>query len=435
MAKLVVITKGLAAAAHELGEAWVTIGRNDGNTFQIVEPSVSGRHCEVRLRGDELVVRDLQSTNGTFAAGQKISEAVLKTGHTLRLGEVELRFETSVPAATPGTSFVTKMLATKVASTAPKISAPEPPKPVVAAPAAPKPAPITAAKPVGTPEVPAKKFHVLFVDDSLAFLETFSELCSELSNRTWEIHSAPSADSALSVLKENSIDLVVLDIGMPMLDGLQLLGIISRRYPGLKIAVMTGNATEAKRTDALANGAELFIEKPVSPEGIKSVFNMLNDLVSWAHREGFTGTVRQVGLQEVIQMECIGRHSSILEIRNRQTRGQIYIEAGAITHAAVGTLTGEKAFNQLLALTGGEFQLKPFKSPPQRTVQIGWENLLMEAARRFDEETVMIKKPAAPTEPTKTPTAEKNDHTVVGDDIVVVATYDGKWKPADDSKK
>jgi hypothetical protein len=47
----------------------------------------------------------------------------------------------------------------------------------------------------------------------------------------------------------------------------------------------------------------------------------------------------------------------------------------------------------------------------------------------------MIKKPAAPAEPTKTPTAEKNDHTVVGDDIVVVATYDGKWKPADDSKK
>ena len=81
------------------------------------------------------------------------------------------------------------------------------------------------------------------------------------------------------------MDLVVLDVRMPMVDGLQLLGIIHRRYPGMKIAVMTGNATESKRADALANGAELFIEKPVTPEGIKSVFNLLNDLVSWSRRE------------------------------------------------------------------------------------------------------------------------------------------------------
>ena len=128
---------------------------------------------------------------------------------------------------------------------------------------------------------------------------------------------------------------------------------------------------------------------------MKSVFNMLNDLVSWS-REGFTGALRQVGLQEVIQMECNGRHSSILEIRNPELRGQIYIEAGAVTHAAVGTLTGEPAFYRLLSLRGGEFQVKPFKAPPQRTIDTRWEFLLMDAARATDEETVLIKKPAAP---------------------------------------
>jgi CheY-like chemotaxis protein len=430
MAKLVVITKGLAAASHELGGKWATIGRADGNDFQIAEASISGRHCEVRLRGDELVVRDLQSTNGTFAGGQKISEAVVKPGQTLRVGEVELRFENSasIPEATPGTSFVTKMLATNTAA--------NPPKPVM--PALPKPAPAAEIKPVTPPEIsaaPLKKFQVLFVDDSLAFLETFTELCGVLSNQSWEIHSAASADRALAILQQHHIDLVVLDIGIPMVDGIQLLGIISRRYPGIKIAVMTGKANENNRATCLAGGAELFIEKPVSSDGIKVVFNMLNDLVSWTHREGFSGIVRQVGLPELIQMECLGRHSSILEIRNRETLGQIYIEAGAITHAAVGTLTGEKAFNQLMTMTGGEFQLKPFTAPPQRTVQSGWENLLMEAARRFDEETVLIKKPSAPAEPPKPAPAEKSEHAVVGDDIVVVATYDGQWKPADDSKK
>jgi CheY-like chemotaxis protein len=405
MARIVVINPSLGGVSLELGESWATIGRADGNTFQVVEASISGRHCEVRLQGDELLVRDLLSTNGTFVGGQKISEGVVKVGQTLRLGDVELRFENSAPTSSPGTSFVSKMLLKNAASpTTPEIS------PVTAKPVEETPTPPESV------EAADKKFHVLFVDDSLAFLETFGGLCSEFAKQTWQIHSATSADRALQILQADPVDLVVLDIGMPMLDGLQLLGIITRRYPGLKIAVMTGKATEARRADALANGAELFLEKPVTADGMKSVFNMLNDLVSWAHLEGFTGALRQVGMQEIIQMECNGRHSSILEIRNAELRGQIFIEAGAITHAAVGTLTGEQAFYRLLSLRGGEFSVKPFKAPPQRTIVARWEFLLMDAARASDEETVLIKNPAA-TEP---PPAEKSEHTVMGEDLVVI---------------
>lgn len=247
MAKLVVITEGLTALSHELGDKWITIGRADDNAFQIAEASVSGRHCELLLQGEELVVRDLQSTNGTFVNGQKILETVMRPDQTLQVGEVELRFEPS-PAGAPVVE------ANKVA-------------------------------PAEAGLEPARKFKVLFVDDSMAFLETFTELCEVFSNQTWGIECAASVDRALAILQETPVDLVVLDVRMPMVDGLQLLGIIHRRYPGMKIAVMTGNATESKRADALANGAESFIEKPVTPEGIKSVFNLLNDLVSWSRRE------------------------------------------------------------------------------------------------------------------------------------------------------
>ena len=166
------------------------------------------------------------------------------------------------------------------------------------------------------------------MDDSLAFLETFGGLCSEFSGAGTPGKSIPrrARDKALAALQEHTADMVVLDIGMPMLDGLQLLAIITRRYPGLKVAVMTGSVTEAKRTDALTNGAALFLEKPLTTDGMRSVFNMLNDLVSWTQREGFSGSLRQVKLQEVVQMECLGKHSSILEIHNHELRGEIYIE-------------------------------------------------------------------------------------------------------------
>jgi CheY-like chemotaxis protein len=436
MAKLVVITKGMPASSFELGANWATIGRGDDNTFQIVEASVSTRHCEVRLQDDELVVHDLLSTNGTFVGGKKIVDGVVKTGETLRIGEVQLRFD-AVPSTTgpTGTSFVTKMLVTNAAAGAAQKAASAATVP---------PAPAADAKPAEAAGEPAKKHRVLFVDDSMAFLEMFGELCHLLSNKTWEIHSATTADRALAILKDNAVGLVVLDIRMPTLDGIQLLGIINRRHPDVKVAVMTGNANDTNRAAALANGAELFIEKPISAESIKVVFNMLNDLVSWEQPTGFSGALRQVGLQEVIQMECIGRHSSVLEVRNQQVRGQIYIETGAIIHAAVEALVGHEALNRLLSLKGGEFQLKPFKAPPQRTVSERWESLLMEAARRDDEETALIAKKSVEG-PAKAPasnpsSAEKNsspaeiEHSL-GDEIVVVATYDGQWNPVDGSQK
>ncbi|HEV2692451.1 MAG TPA: response regulator [Verrucomicrobiae bacterium] len=415
MARLVVISKDVTAPPLELSGGWMTIGRADGNTLQIVETSVSGRHCEVRLQGEELAVRDLLSTNGTFVDGKKISEATIKPGQMLRVGDVDLCFE-AAPANTelPGTSFISKMLIMNSAARDAAKAAPA--KEPVAEPAAAEPAD------------DSKKFHVLFVDDSMAFLEMFGGLCNEYANKTWAVHTATSADRALALLKEKPVDLVVLDIGMPMLDGLQLLGLITRRYPGLKTVVMTGKATEAKRADALTNGADLFLEKQLTAEGMKSTFNMLNDLVSWAHLEGFTGALRHVGLQEVIQMECNSRHSSILEIRNAELRGQIYIEAGAITHAAVGSLTGEQAFYRLMSLRGGEFQLKPFKAPAQRTIESRWEFLVMDAARATDEETVLLKK--TPEPPAPGPEPEKSEHVAIGEELIEVATYDGKWKPA-----
>ncbi len=414
MAKLFVVTNGLAVSSHDLGAEWVTIGRGDSNRFQIVESSVSGRHCEVRVQGNELVIRDLLSTNGTFVGNKKVSEGTVKSGETFKLGEVELRYE-ATPPALPGASPEVKRVVT-----VPKRAVPAPDgggagpggegKLGVAA---------LAAALSATTNEPARKFHVLFVDDSMAFLEAFTELCKLFSNGAWEVHSATTADRALAILQGQPIDLAVLDIGMPMVDGIQLLGIVHRRYPGLKIAVLTGNASEANRAACLANGAELFIEKPVSSDGNKVVFNLLHDLVSWAHLEGFSGSLRQVGLPEVVQMECVGGHSSVLEIRNHELRGQIFVEGGNVTHAAVGTLVGKQAFYRLMSLKGGEFQVKAFQSPPQRTVQERWELLLMDAARANDEETVMLKKQKAGAD----------------DDFVVVATYDGKWIPSDGSKK
>src|SRR5512147_1127925 len=99
MAKLVVLSPGMTGRTQELKLEKTTIGRVEDNTFQIAEPSVSSHHCEVLLRGNEVVVRDLNSTNGTYIGGERVTESVLKPGQVLRLGQVEMRLETGAPTA------------------------------------------------------------------------------------------------------------------------------------------------------------------------------------------------------------------------------------------------------------------------------------------------------------------------------------------------
>lgn len=97
MPKLVVITVGFNDASYEVKPEKSSVGRLPDNQIPLPEPSVSSRHCELYAKGDEIVVKDLNSTNGTFINEKQLEagkEVVLRPGQVLRLGQVELRYET-----------------------------------------------------------------------------------------------------------------------------------------------------------------------------------------------------------------------------------------------------------------------------------------------------------------------------------------------------
>jgi pSer/pThr/pTyr-binding forkhead associated (FHA) protein len=105
MLRLVILSPGMTGRSQEVTAEKVTLGRLEDNTFQIAEASVSSHHCEVELRGSDVVVRDLNSTNGTFIGGDKVTEKVLSIGQILRLGQVELRLEADAAGAPPKKHF------------------------------------------------------------------------------------------------------------------------------------------------------------------------------------------------------------------------------------------------------------------------------------------------------------------------------------------
>ena len=249
------------------------------------------------------------------------------------------------------------------------------------------------------------KRRVLFVDDEPAFLEMLGEAMTSYSAGTWEVLLASNSSKALNLLQKGGVHLVVVDIHMPVVDGIQFLKLLQRKYPNLPRAVLTGDASEEHREACAANGVEYVLEKPRCPEGLEIVYATLDELAKWQPQTGFQGVLRQVGLQDVLQMECLARSTVILEITANGETGQIFIERGSIIHSQVPPLRGEEAFNRLLGFSGGQFNLKAFKEPPERSITGSWEFLLMEAARMRDEE-LSATPPPTESEPEPQPLEE-----------------------------
>jgi CheY-like chemotaxis protein len=224
--------------------------------------------------------------------------------------------------------------------------------------------------------------RVLIVDDDRDDLATVGDSFRALSENRWQIYTAASVAEALTILAGEKIELVVLAVNSPVLEVSLLLGSLGRH---LKKAVMAAAAAGDQRAASRAAGADLFVEKPVSPEGLKSVFAGLCQLLDWTTPQGFQGVLRRVGLPDLIQMECLGRNSSILELYHEHSLGRIYIENGQVIHAVCGEIFGERAFQKLLTLTGGTFELREFELPSERTINRTWEFLLGEAARQREQ--------------------------------------------------
>jgi CheY-like chemotaxis protein len=148
--------------------------------------------------------------------------------------------------------------------------------------------------------MPQKRKKILFVDDDVSLLEVIQQLMGHFAGGLWEILTAPDVSKALGIIQEQQIDLLVIDVHMPLVDGVQFLGLLQRKYPNLLKVVLTGDATEHYRATCLSSGAELFLEKPRDEGGWRSVYATLNELTRFQPEEGFRGVLRRVGLQDVL---------------------------------------------------------------------------------------------------------------------------------------
>lgn len=107
--------------------------------------------------------------------------------------------------------------------------------------------------------------RVLLVDDDTEFLEVMSE---RLEMRGVEVSTAESAETALALIEKEFFDVVILDLQMPNVDGIETLKRIKEKHEELQVILLTGHATVEKGVEAIKLGATDFIEKPADLEAL-----------------------------------------------------------------------------------------------------------------------------------------------------------------------
>lgn len=100
---------------------------------------------------------------------------------------------------------------------------------------------------------------LLLVDDEQRFLQTTQKL---LTRKGIAAETADSGEKALAVLDEKNIDVVILDVKMPGMDGIEVLRLIKERHPLVEVVMLTGHATLESAVEGLKAGAEDYLMKP-----------------------------------------------------------------------------------------------------------------------------------------------------------------------------
>src|SRR4051794_24461477 len=88
-----VVTGADAGLVRDIEASVIRIGARRGNDVQLSDAKVSGLHCEIRLDERGYRLRDLDSTNGTFAAGLRINDVYIQPSTQISLGATKFRFE------------------------------------------------------------------------------------------------------------------------------------------------------------------------------------------------------------------------------------------------------------------------------------------------------------------------------------------------------
>jgi DNA-binding response OmpR family regulator len=218
---------------------------------------------------------------------------------------------------------------------------------------------------------------ILLVEDEEAIRTPLAELLAEADE--YRVIQATNGREAVNAMIAKSVDLVITDLKMPVMDGFTLLAHLMHCHPAVPVIVITAYGGGETRAKLRALGTPDVIEKPTD-------FKALPGLVRAKLAQRAEGRIVGITLPGFLQLLNLEQKTCILSIRSRGRKGRLSCVAGELTHAEVGASLGLDALYEVLRWDDPEIEIGGAPSLRERTIDAPLSHILLEAARLKDEE-------------------------------------------------
>ncbi len=227
------------------------------------------------------------------------------------------------------------------------------------------------------------RHKILVLDDDADWLGLCNEMFTHLPSKP-EVRTVASGARALALMETEPFRLLICDLKMPRMDGLQVLSIVRRRFPELRTVVLSGLEDEEFRSRAYALGVDLFWLKTDMQSNSQMFLDCIESLLGRDMEGGFRG-IQSKSLMDIIQMECLSRTSTVLRITRGSLVAKLWINNGELIDAETEGARGEAAFQRILAWKSGTFENMAAEPDRERTILKPVNALLLESAQAMDE--------------------------------------------------
>lgn len=225
----------------------------------------------------------------------------------------------------------------------------------------------------------AEARRVVLVDDEEALVWSLSTRLTRVRPQ-WQILTATTGEDALPKIMEEEADLLVADVRMPGMSGIDLILTARQEYPRLPVIVMTAFRTpDIQRLGATPFTG--FIEKPFEFDRFLKVL----DEALEPPVVGFSGAISVQTLPDIVQLYILSSATGMMSIRHGPREGLVWFERGTLVHAQCPNLVGDEAFYEIMMWSGGEFGMQLGSRTTERSIKTDWQGLLIESCRRVDE--------------------------------------------------
>jgi DNA-binding response OmpR family regulator len=223
--------------------------------------------------------------------------------------------------------------------------------------------------------------NILFVDDSKPLVQLFADHMVKKGYK-YGLFTAANGQEALKILTKEAIALVILDIQMPVMDGLQFLAELHNRKIWLPVIIMTGTDLEISEKKFGEYGIVDYLKKPVFFEDLDKRINGI--LIRTENKDMISG-ISIFGILQVLEME---KKTGIMSLKISGYDGKIFFKDGKVADIEAGGLSVDKAINEFVRpdLEEKKINIEYINHHRENKINKSLTEMVLEAAKELDEQ-------------------------------------------------